>query len=241
MISIYLITNFVNGKRYVGITSKTIKRRWTCHLATAKKGSKTPFHKAIRKYGSDAFYYGIVTQVETVEEAYEMEKFYIKFFDTYVLDKKGYNCTRGGDGITGYKRSKEDVDAHSKKMRQYFKENPEKIRENSRLQSKLFITFNGQSLTTWEWEQITGINREVIYNRIRRRWTPERALTTPLIKQNRHFITFNGETKDMKGWAKSTGLSYNIIRWRIFKLGWDIEKTLTTSTAQSRTRYKKAI
>lgn len=45
-------------------------------------------------------------------------------------------------------------------------------------------------------------------------------------RRNR-FITFNGETKTISEWAKNLGYSSSIIRDRL-KLGWTIEKAITT-------------
>jgi hypothetical protein len=49
---IYLITNTVNGKVYVGKTIGELRRRWSQHIKVAKKGSPTHFSNAIRKYRS---------------------------------------------------------------------------------------------------------------------------------------------------------------------------------------------
>lgn len=59
MASIYLATNRINGKRYVGFTTN-IERRKITHKSAAAKGSNYVFHKAIRKYGMDAFDFSII-------------------------------------------------------------------------------------------------------------------------------------------------------------------------------------
>lgn len=43
-----------------------------------------------------------------------------------------------------------------------------------------------------------------------------------------HLLTLNGVTKTMAEWAEDTGLTYNTIKQRINKLGWNIEKAITT-------------
>ena len=55
MNEVYLITNRVNGKRYVGITSRGYQERFKEHIHDALNGSKTILHNAIRKYGQDNF------------------------------------------------------------------------------------------------------------------------------------------------------------------------------------------
>jgi hypothetical protein len=52
---VYLITNTVNGKRYVGKTHRASRKRWADHCSAAKRGSQYPLHCAIRKYDKDAF------------------------------------------------------------------------------------------------------------------------------------------------------------------------------------------
>ena len=93
---IYLITNTVNGKKYVGKTTHSIAHRFSEH----KQDSKTkpndgrPLLKAMRKYGTDCF---IVEQLEkcTDDNASEREIYWIDKLDTY---RHGYNATIGGDG-----------------------------------------------------------------------------------------------------------------------------------------------
>lgn len=94
---IYVITNKINGKKYVGKTARTIEERWKEHIKNSKikKFDKMcPLYSAINKYGIENF------TIEQIEEcSYEMlnerEKYWINELDTY---SKAYNATRGGDG-----------------------------------------------------------------------------------------------------------------------------------------------
>jgi len=47
---VYLITNEVNGKHYVGQTTRTVEQRFKEHME-----SPYPIGKAIRKYGAENF------------------------------------------------------------------------------------------------------------------------------------------------------------------------------------------
>lgn len=53
---IYLITNAINDKKYVGQTIKSLKRRSNAHKRDAfKYQSSLPLHRAMRKYGIENF------------------------------------------------------------------------------------------------------------------------------------------------------------------------------------------
>lgn len=93
---IYKITNKINGKVYVGKTTRTVQERWEEHLREYRRErcENRPLYRAIRKYGTNAF------AVETLEEVglenlSERETYWIEYFHTY---SDGYNATMGGDG-----------------------------------------------------------------------------------------------------------------------------------------------
>lgn len=95
---IYLVTNKINNKKYVGKTEYSVERRWKEHISDSKKRrcEKRPLYNAIRKYGESNFLVQIIEKTEYTEER---EKYWINIFDTY---KKGYNATLGGDGKKYY-------------------------------------------------------------------------------------------------------------------------------------------
>lgn len=97
---IYLITNLINNKKYVGQTQKTIHRRFSLHVSDAKRGIGFAIHDAIRKYGENNF---VVKELDTVccttkEELTsildEKEIYWIDYFNTY--HGNGYNLSAGG-------------------------------------------------------------------------------------------------------------------------------------------------
>lgn len=54
---VYLATNTLNGKRYIGATKGTLKERRRRHRWEAKNRPYCRvFHAALRKYGEAAFY-----------------------------------------------------------------------------------------------------------------------------------------------------------------------------------------
>jgi group I intron endonuclease len=89
---LYIHTNTINNKRYVGITSQNPLKRW-------KKGegykNNTHFYKAIQKYGWNNFIHEIVYEGLTQLEAENLEKDIIKKYDSN-NPLKGYNIEKGG-------------------------------------------------------------------------------------------------------------------------------------------------
>lgn len=89
---IYLITNTLNGKIYVGKHS-------TDNLNDGYMGSGVAINNAYKKYGAEHFSKKILAYADTEEKLNWFERFYIK---KYHARTKGYNLTDGGDGKLGY-------------------------------------------------------------------------------------------------------------------------------------------
>lgn len=117
---IYQHLNIINGKCYVGQTSKSMDARWNKHLKDAKRGSNCSFHCAIRKYGEDAFEHKVLCEVyrETYKQLKEVldyyENYYIEYYNSYT---NGYNMTTGGEGLLGFKASKETKQKQSEQRK----------------------------------------------------------------------------------------------------------------------------
>lgn len=91
---IYKATNTVNGKVYIGQTTKTLKRRKSVHYNNAKCGSDNYFHKAIMKYGIKYFTWEILCKCDSLDELNQLEMYHIE--DNTSLVPFGYNMTGGG-------------------------------------------------------------------------------------------------------------------------------------------------
>ncbi len=98
---IYRVTNTVNGKVYIGKWSHpTSDLRWRLHKSAAKNGSPYYFHRAIRKYGPDAFKVEVIHRAQTLDELSKMETFFIILHQSH-KPENGYNMTMGGEGRLG--------------------------------------------------------------------------------------------------------------------------------------------
>ncbi len=95
---IYIITNTINGKQYVGQTRWSLRHRYAGHVADSKKKGSSPIHRAIRKYGQASFTIApllIVRSERAVEWLNLFEPLFIQRMQT--LKPYGYNLHLGGD------------------------------------------------------------------------------------------------------------------------------------------------
>lgn len=114
MYAIYIITNTVNAKQYVGIT-KRLKVRWQQHKSA--NGSAPALHAAIKKYGVENFAFTHFASAKDVDAAGDIERMLIKEHNT--LSPNGYNLTTGGEGGKGVPMPKEQKQAISKTVNAY--------------------------------------------------------------------------------------------------------------------------
>jgi len=92
---IYKITNSVNKKCYIGITTQSNpNKRWSNHKSHNRKGNGCPFlMKAFKKYGEDAFNFEVLI-ICFDEDVFRFESEYIKKYNS--LSPNGYNVATGG-------------------------------------------------------------------------------------------------------------------------------------------------
>jgi group I intron endonuclease len=133
---IYIVTNKVNGKQYVGLTRKAVARRWSEHKTCAVIGKKTYLYSAIRKYGPDAFDVITYASVLNIEDLSCVERQIIQQLNP------AYNQTNGGEftfgrkldaatkerirqGSLGKKRTPEQKEAQRRISKERWDANPE--------------------------------------------------------------------------------------------------------------------
>ncbi|PEA25923.1 hypothetical protein CN984_12485 [Bacillus cereus] len=105
---IYKATNKINGKIYIGLTTRRFKDRLRNH----RNGHKNPnhpnyyshFYYSMRKHGFENFEWEAIDKSDTKEELEVKEMYWISHFDSY---NNGYNSTLGGECNSGYKMSEE--------------------------------------------------------------------------------------------------------------------------------------
>ena len=98
MYTVYLRTNTINGKQYVGQTGNFRLRnnQWNCLTQHYANNLLT---QERNEYGLENFKTEILAEVETQEESFELEEYYIKELNTKYPN--GYNKGDGGENNNG--------------------------------------------------------------------------------------------------------------------------------------------
>lgn len=105
---IYITTNLVNGKRYIGRDSNNNPHYY---------GSGTAIKKALKKYGKHNFKKEILEHCDNTEKLQEQEMHWIKKFNAVESDEF-YNLDNNTYGSTKF--NKPSPDSKSQKMKQYW-------------------------------------------------------------------------------------------------------------------------
>lgn len=104
---IYLITNDINDKKYVGQTVTTLKRRWQHHLDNSKLVIPDgDLGKDIKKYGAEHFTIQELCKCTSKEDLNAKEQYYIDYYDSI---NNGYNILRAGTKGTSKSYPEEDI------------------------------------------------------------------------------------------------------------------------------------
>lgn len=89
---IYITTNTVNNRKYIGKCEYKRKNGWEHYL-----GSGKILKQAIKKYGVESFVREIIDEADNLEELNFLERYYIEKYDAY-NNNQFYNIAQGGTG-----------------------------------------------------------------------------------------------------------------------------------------------
>lgn len=93
--NIYVITNKINGMKYVG-QSSNIPERWYRHSVDYKRLKDRYLYRAMNKYSFENFNFEVFETDIPIEEIHMRETYWIKELGTKAPN--GYNMTDGGEG-----------------------------------------------------------------------------------------------------------------------------------------------
>lgn len=100
MAIVYMITNNVNGKKYVGVTQYSLDKRFKehCHDSKTDRCKNRLLYSDMNKYGFENF---SIDELEVCsdDKRFERETYWIDKLDTH---NNGYNLTYGGSGKQFY-------------------------------------------------------------------------------------------------------------------------------------------
>jgi group I intron endonuclease len=106
---IYLITNKINGKQYVGQTIQSLEKRWQRHCWKSTSKNSMPICKAIAKYGKENFTIEKLCDCSSIAELNERELFYTNELKTW--SPNGYNLKAGNGNGSMSQETKDKIAA----------------------------------------------------------------------------------------------------------------------------------
>ena len=118
---LYKITNTLNGKVYIGQSSKETER-WRQHKYFARQAKPLQYiHLAMAKHSVENFIYEVIAMCKTIEDANETETQLIIQYDSR-NKKYGYNVSPGGDLCWNRGLPSEQQPMYGKKQSDFFKQ-----------------------------------------------------------------------------------------------------------------------
>jgi len=99
---VYLITNKINNRKYIGVDTNNNKNYF---------GSGKSIKLALKKYGRENFIKEVIEENDNNEFLFQREKYYIELYDA-VKSSEYYNMAEGGKGGSGTLASEESKELH---------------------------------------------------------------------------------------------------------------------------------
>lgn len=96
---IYRFKNNINGKVYIGQTTKPVRKRVIQHMTNSRpwvKTRKAYFANALNKYGFENFTFDIIERCKDQQELDDRERYWIAYYKSN-NKKYGYNIDSGGN------------------------------------------------------------------------------------------------------------------------------------------------
>lgn len=208
---IYVITNLINGKQYVGQTIRTLEIRWRGHCWECAIRSNMPISYAIKKYGKHNFSIVKICDCTSLEDMNEKELFWAKHLNTFCPN--GYNL-KAGDGKGSLSEETKRKIGMSNKGKKASLETIQKLRDShlgfkvsQKTKDKLSKHFKGKkqnpdhviirSEITRKIYTIKSPTNELITFKGLNKFCQERGLSAGKLSR-----VLNGKAQTHKGWTR---------------------------------------
>lgn len=149
---IYLITNKLNNKQYIGQTVVTLEKRWKRHCWNCtSKYNDMPIDYAIKKYGKDNFIIKLLEICNNIDELNEREKYWALTLNTF--SPNGYNLKAGNGHGAMSEETKRKIGASNKgkkasqESKNKMSEAHKGIRRSEQTKAKLSAYWAGKPLS----------------------------------------------------------------------------------------------
>ena len=149
--SVYIHTNKIDGKKYVGVSKQTpVESRWRYGAGYMKNKH---FYSAIKKYGWNNFDHFIL-EVDSEELMYKLEQQYIAYYKT--TDRRyGYNKSIGGEKSRYFGKNSGTPEYIKEKNKRYRTEHKDEMRDKYRENRKEYYQKNKERIRDYhkEWRE----------------------------------------------------------------------------------------
>lgn len=95
--------------------------------------------------------------------------------------------------------------------------------------SKIFLTYNEETLSIYDWSKKTGTVIGTMYNRYYKGWKPEEIIYGKKDVKKAIYIKYDNKTLSLREWSYEVGLHQDTLRKRYNK-GWSSEEILFGKT-----------
>lgn len=241
---IYCIENSLNGKKYIGQTSrKCVEYRWSVHRKSLLKGThhSPTLQRAVNKLGIDKFNFFILDDsANSITELNSLEEKYIKTLNT--LSPTGYNHSYGGLNYKKTKSTKRKMSAialqrnnnafkgkhHTEKTKKIISQK-NKITHNTKQTKKKLSIAGKQAWTNPLYKEKTFEANKIGKNTAKYKKTHSEKLRKhvpypKLIDPNGNIYTITTSLADFEKLHNLNGLGAVVNGKRLHHKGWKIYK-----------------
>ena len=243
---VYCVVNKVNGKEYIGESTIGMKYRKFVHQACARKGSKLPLHRDMRKFGFDSFIWKILFKSDDPNELANREALEIKRRNTRY--PKGYNQSdgKGRIGATNTKKQNSQISRSLKGHKvsietraKIGKANRGKVRSEE-FKKRLSEIVRNRPFTDKMRKHLDEARKKRIY---KKGWnhTKETKLKISKAKKGKKLTSLSGENNSMTSLTKEQVIEIRkrykprIVSYRILADEYDVDPTTIANIVNRKT------